>query len=439
MRDDLFEPLRTDQPVAEPLPAAEVRRRGDRLRRRRTTIQVVGAAVVVAFVAAGALTVADRSGGRESHEIERPKQTRTQPPAPRIRDDFPLGAGWPKATGDGFLEGPDRKADPIEWFHCGIGSLPPGSDRLNATLVEGSSGYTRELHTYPDIATASNAWATLRQEFESCPTWKDENGTPYTAQVDDLESGARFQVVQWSDVVFAGSVIVAREGSAVVVESAGTEGNGPEMARQVAAAQAAQLQPVLEAMCEFTPAGCPGGDPSHPSLADYPLTAGWPMADHTLERMHDGPEAYGLCGVTRDAVPDPVGFRGVTLHGNDTQDTRTRELWTFDTPAAAGEFLDTVERVSCRKVQHEDGVWRMGEVSRRAQGGAEVLTVTQWFERDGQPVSGNVEAAHVVQRGRAVLISYLSEQRSGRPGAEETAATGLAELGDALGALEGLS
>mgnify|MGYP006196505935 CR=1 FL=1 len=56
---DLFDALRgaPDQLVRPPLPAEEVRRRGDRMRRRRTLGAAAGATLAVALVVGGGLAL----------------------------------------------------------------------------------------------------------------------------------------------------------------------------------------------------------------------------------------------------------------------------------------------------------------------------------------------------------------------------------------------
>ncbi len=86
-----------------PLPAAEVRARGDRLRRRRTTLTVLGAAASVALVA-GVVGVVTSPGGQvqpsPAPAITSPSPTTSQAAAAgQIPDDFPLTAGVPEHEG----------------------------------------------------------------------------------------------------------------------------------------------------------------------------------------------------------------------------------------------------------------------------------------------------------------------------------------------------
>ena len=105
-----------DEMAGPPLSAAEVRRRGDRLRRRPTALVAVAAAAPVAPLALPVAVVGgnDRSapprvpsptatpsrpsGDYSSTTPSRPAETPWAPPDARIDDipaDFPLAPGWP--------------------------------------------------------------------------------------------------------------------------------------------------------------------------------------------------------------------------------------------------------------------------------------------------------------------------------------------------------
>src|SRR6476659_78805 len=111
---DLFDPLRdmTREPASS-LPATEVRRRGDRQRRRRTAVQVIGGAAAVAVVAFGALTVADRSPST-SREVppasQGPSPTPAAGPVTRVPDGFPLDDGMLDLD---TVDGPSRQ---VNWL-----------------------------------------------------------------------------------------------------------------------------------------------------------------------------------------------------------------------------------------------------------------------------------------------------------------------------------
>jgi hypothetical protein len=93
-----------------PLPAEEVRRRGERMRRRRTFSQAVGAAAAVAVVASGGVLL---TGSLSSAPVSPGPTERSPSPTPSptteapqqawltsIPDGFPLDLGLPAAGGD---------------------------------------------------------------------------------------------------------------------------------------------------------------------------------------------------------------------------------------------------------------------------------------------------------------------------------------------------
>lgn len=259
MRDELFQPLRTvpmADTAAEPLPAAEVRRRGDRRRRRRTALQLGALAAAVAVIAGGAVGVAGRLDPREAPPIHPPQETDGGGPAPRIRADFPLAAGWPDPGGDGRRTKPSRSVAQIEWFRCGIDKVSGFGDRLGTEQVIGDAGYGRDLYTFGSEPAAAAAYASLRGQLEACRTWQDENGATYSAAPRTPGAGSSFQLAEWNEAVYAGAVLVARDGRALLVDVAGTEGHGRQRAEQVAADQRRQVAPVVAAMCEFSSTGC---------------------------------------------------------------------------------------------------------------------------------------------------------------------------------------
>jgi hypothetical protein len=91
---DLFDSLKQldHDPSVQPLPAAEVRRRGDRMRRRRGALEALTALAVVAVVVAGSALVEGRSGSGHAGPAT---QGPTQSAAPTTPDAVAL-------TNDGY-------------------------------------------------------------------------------------------------------------------------------------------------------------------------------------------------------------------------------------------------------------------------------------------------------------------------------------------------
>lgn len=438
MRDDLFDSLRSTEPGPAPLPAAEVRRRGDRVRRRRNALQVVGAAAIVAVIAGGALKLAGDVGDRDTGPAPQPKQTQGTQTAPRIRDDFPLAKGWPTPDGDGSRQAPSRSIPQIEWSHCDLGKVTGFGDRLSTQQSLGSAGYARDLYTFATPEAAAAAFTTLAQKFDACTSWKDDMGTPHTAAAQMLEEGT-IQYAAWNDAVYAGAVFVTQRGSALFVEWASTEGHGREMAEQVGIDQLEQVAPVTHLLCEFTAAGCDGiveEDESRPVLGAIPLASGWPAGQTTP--LQDGPEIYRMCGVDADEVPRWTAWRGITSDGDGS---RMRQVFVFDTAATATSMLDRIEQAACRREPLEAPNFRVGDVNRMPRDGGEVLQVTSWYENEaGEDVSGGYDAVNLVRHGRVVLMSYVGGEGAGKAPAEGAVGDDLQGIGaDLIAALKGLA
>ena len=92
------------------VPAAEVRRRGDRLRRRRTVLRTLGGALAVAVVLGGVAVTTRMDRGTTSAPgpaTQGPSPT-TAATAMAIPAGFPLDQGYPDPGGDGSMTGPSH-------------------------------------------------------------------------------------------------------------------------------------------------------------------------------------------------------------------------------------------------------------------------------------------------------------------------------------------
>ncbi|WP_159081567.1 hypothetical protein [Nocardioides sediminis] len=209
---DLFAPLREPEPVSPP-PAEEVRRRGDRLRRRRAGRAVLGAGVAAALVVAGTALVL---GDRASDSAPRPAET----PAPEsvIPPELDLADGLRRTSADmsGSVEA---------LLVCGE---DPSLERLavatdKAGDVSQGDFNVRDLYVYPDTDTAAAVTRGLVGRFESCPRFTDDAGRDWTTEVRPTDHGDRGWVVTrfvetvGPNVSPAEGIQVARVGEALLV------------------------------------------------------------------------------------------------------------------------------------------------------------------------------------------------------------------------------
>jgi hypothetical protein len=271
-----------------PLAPSEVRRLGDRMRRRRNAAGLVAGVAAIAVIAAPIALYAGRDSSAPS-PTPAPSSTTgspdvdVNPPSPEpitvllreIPDGFPLASGWPddsQAESEEMgLEGPNRKLDSLLFTHChATFDDPDYVDRLRAqwTNVEDYRG--RQLTTYADADQAVAAVKGLTDFHRDCPT--EDAGGGY-ARVTDVqrtqvggESWALVTHYEFGDAPAVGLTIthVIRLGRAVLIDTTSNEGGAGQDRRreiddQLAAMTSAAAQPVSR-MCAFTEAGCGDGD-----------------------------------------------------------------------------------------------------------------------------------------------------------------------------------
>jgi len=287
---DLFDPLRdlTRESVSS-VPASEVRRRGDRQRRRRTAVQALGGAAAVAVVALGAVAIADRSPSstREVPPATQnpsptvttgPTPTETGAPAPsgpvtRVPEGFPLDAGMLDLD---TVEGPSRK---VNWLTeatlCGdVASYSPAdvqtdSIGVNHTAYESGGTQRRALMVYPDADTAHRMARDLIGKFESCPRYQTDTGDSALGEATNQVATRKVGDEAWT--IKTGNLydgepnigqtvyVVVRVGNAVIYQMFSTEGPGltrPGYFEKTAEAELGALLTTIQAMCVFTEAGC---------------------------------------------------------------------------------------------------------------------------------------------------------------------------------------
>lgn len=261
---ELFEPLRslTDEPVQVP-PAAEVRRRGDRIRRRRTALQTVGAACLVAALGAGAVTFADQD--TRGSAPAGPATHAPTPAATAIPRSFPLAAG---IDSNRSATGPELGVlTDLQICDADASLADTMTDEDAVRVTEPGASRARDLTLYADPAAAHRMVADLAGKYEACPRFTLDNGASYTVNdvrtgdlgdeswtvVRTYESGGQPQLGQQV-------VHLVRVGSAVLVSVTGSE-DGPGATDPSAldadvADDTSALEGVVDAMCVFTADGC---------------------------------------------------------------------------------------------------------------------------------------------------------------------------------------
>jgi len=296
---ETFESLRMFTPSTRPLPAAEVRRQGDRLRRRNTAGLVLGSAAVVAAVAVGGTwlgssrpdVVPPVSPGPSPtvSDDASPTPTQSDPPAApeetRIPAAFPLNDGWPE-PGDGGITEPSP--DYMSWFgeretSCGDRlPMPPGSaGRLTSIWTDPAESRSRELLTFETDAEAQQFSADVKALYAACaPTPDPDLPVTRITQVRDWD-------LNYGDETWEARMLLRADGQQVPHEqvvqmtrlghalfiSYGSDEN--DDIQTMSETYFGESDGVLRAVCEEIAGACEPGsvEPEQPTstLTPYPM------------------------------------------------------------------------------------------------------------------------------------------------------------------------
>lgn len=297
---DAFEPLKHLPPegmTVSPLPASEVRQRGDRMRRRRNALQTFGAAAAVAAIAAGGVVIASpeepvvgRTADVPSLPPERPSPASSAPPSPtatpspsetpgtpkggwvtEIPPNFPLTLGMPEEGGDNgrlrTAEGPDAKW--AFFVNCDQVALPaPQIEDVvarQAQISPPASAYLRHLGLYRNGATAQAAVDEMVARAEVCGGDDPVEGIPAVSRwtVHPMPEAAHPYVVL-EQGTFSGDTrvpgrtaqILLRVGNAVLIATIDDESAQPAIGDPEVAQVIKDTQLIAEEMCVFAADPC---------------------------------------------------------------------------------------------------------------------------------------------------------------------------------------
>lgn len=171
LNDELFSSFRTEGPTVNPLPASEVRRRGDRMRRRNNALAAVGG-VAAALVIATPFAVL--AGQEPDHPTPAPAPSPSGPQVDwlqQIPAGLPLTAGLVNGT-----ETPGEPGVPVVSL-CGQPVFDAVQQTVDVTgvVTVGTPGsdepeLTRTLVLYPDATAAAQAVSRIRDTVDTCPS-----------------------------------------------------------------------------------------------------------------------------------------------------------------------------------------------------------------------------------------------------------------------------
>jgi len=233
-----------------PLPAADVRRRGDKIRRRNNALATVGGLAAVAVIAA---PFAIFAGGHDSSNPQPVDPPRTW--VQEIPDDFPLSDQMPASTKerDGYEQQQVDVCDSQSWTDDGV------TDVRQATYTgETEGGSDRVLGLYPSEREASLAFMSTAASVQACAA---ETEGAKQRSVDVVRSSLGEQSIVYANHMSdAGDMFVVQlvqVGNAILQDTTYAMGGGdPQVVQQTADLLEQQSTGVVNAMCEFSADGC---------------------------------------------------------------------------------------------------------------------------------------------------------------------------------------
>lgn len=233
--DDLFEGFRAmSNTDLHPLPASEVRRRGDRRRRRTTALAVAGGALAAVAVVGVPLALATEGDDRTRDD----SMVATDPsPAPvqwrtEVPEDFPITGGLPQDDPDRI----DVRSDylPQAVGPCASGAWDVGGalDVLSAVYTDPSEGgLDRVVSVFEDDDTAARRLDRLREEVETCEPQSQprvsarllvsdlgEQSVVFVNRYDDTGEGILHEAVRVGNAVLYSTSTFLGAGDPAVVE-----------------------------------------------------------------------------------------------------------------------------------------------------------------------------------------------------------------------------
>lgn len=258
---ETFKATMSTSGTLHPLPAHEVRRRGDRLRRRNTALTVAGG-TVAALVAVGVPVALTQTGGTTDGDsgLVATQGPSTDAVAWRvdIPANFPLTAGMPETNGhDGSPVVAREGYEPQVVGPCSgpAWDVSDALDSLSAVYTgETEGGQDRVLSVFEDEAAARARVDALAAEAASCTSDRVEV-LGYQQVVEDGADVVRF--VNGYDTGEGVLHQASRVGNAVLYETTYFNGARDDTAVTSTLENAAEDRArVLDAMCVFAADPC---------------------------------------------------------------------------------------------------------------------------------------------------------------------------------------
>lgn len=341
-----------------PLPAAEVRRRGNRIRRRNNALAGAAAVAVVAAIVAPLAVLADRG---EDRTIDPAPQTEW---VQQVPDGFPLANGMygePSVTTRSGI-------DDIEL--CGTTVWSPTDpvstvDLAGARYEENEAYQGRTLALYSDDDAAAQALQAIRSGVEGCGRDEQSAGLPLVNERVTVDLGAdAFSFIQRADE--GGGLLgqlttweVVRSGNALLLDTSYGSAGDDSAVDQAVSMLANRSEVVRGQLCVFSADPCTrppavpeesrAPDPGTGEGAISAIPSGLQL-DRGLSSPEgdpvDGPSATSegvpaleLCG---SAVWPVTGVERLAVTVSGPEYRENRELVTFSRSADLAAALDAI-------------------------------------------------------------------------------------------------
>lgn len=417
-------------PPMNPLPAADVRRRGDKIRRRNNALATVGGIAAVAVIATPFAIFAGGQDSSTPQPVDPPVEWVETIPA-----DFPLDDGL-GVGGDPAHVGTEEGevvfstiviCDQEVWTPTN----PATTDVLGAVWSDGiEGGEQRTLALYPDADAARTALDDMRSAVTSCPepTGGGDAIVPVPLVASAGDDGLAY-MDQYRDSAGptgeGNAFVMTRVGNALLLDKTYFGGAGSmDVAQDTVDQLTERAAGVVAEMCVFSATPCtapPAAAPSSTSGtgegAVSTIPAGFP-----LDRGLTSPDGEPLIGpsATGDGVPPielcgqsvwPVdGVERLAVTATGPEYLETRELVTFASSAEINASLDAVAQA----------VDQCDEATRYPGPEGADASVTFAVLPDEGPGAAIYQFAAV---GRALYATFVSGEWS-----DETAPAGVEDL-----------
>jgi ferredoxin len=412
-----------------PLPAPEVRRRGDRMRRRNTAAAAVGG-VVAAAVFIGTPIALMNSGDSDGVQPAPPAPTQTDTSTPawltEIPEGFPVTEGM--VTGDGGLA--EGGTDALNLCDTAY----PTSRGTEVTRTwsysdDGESYVRRTLQLWRDNVAAYRSVAEVEEAVQACPQQPTPGGEEIIeSKLVEFDTGGDASLTFVQQIVGDDGLVsqlttvqVTQVGNAVLVASSYGAAGGDQAIDIATKVLASSTETTRAAMCVFSSDPCSGPvtDPetSEPPVASgtAAIPAGFPLAeslddggDSDVEGPDPDVEGAPVVDVCGTAVWQPsLVVERLAARETGIEYLETRELFTFPTADEASESVTQVREAvtACPRLDGESY-----DYTTKVLDGPEGYDSFTWGSFADESLDGGV--FQITRVGASVLVLYAAGETS---------------------------